>query len=112
MGRHFCVEGGNMYIYTTGGEFLLDLGVFPRELNLFEAEVAWRISPWLAVVEDVLQRTVDRASIILQLNEYSYQQLPFEVLEDYFRDGEETKVLAVLAAETPLVVEQRVPGDT
>ena len=112
MSRHFCVAGGNMYIYTTGGEFILDLGVFPEELNLFEAEVAWRISPWLAVAEDVLQRTVDRASIILQLNEYSYQQLPYDVLEDYFRDGEEAKVLAVMAVEAPLVIEQRVPGDT
>ncbi len=71
MSKYFCVAGGNMYIYTTGGEFILDLGVFPEELNLFEAEVAWRISSWLAVAEDVLQRTVDRASIILQLNEYS-----------------------------------------
>lgn len=101
-------------MFTTGGEFLLDLGVFPMELNLFEAEVAWRISPWIAVVEDVLQRTADRASIILQLNDYSYQQLPHEMLEDYFRDGEESKVLAVLIreAEAQLVVGQQVPGDT
>ncbi len=103
-----------MYIFTTGGEFLLDLGVFPRELNLFEAEVAWRISPWLAVVEDVLQRTFDRASIILQFNDYSFQQLPLDVLEDYFRDGEASRVLEVLAveAEAKLVVGQQVPRDT
>ena len=99
MGRYFCVAGGNLYIYTTGGEFLLDLNVFPRELNLFEADVAWRISPWLAVVEDVLQRTADRASIILQLNDYSYLQMPYDVLEDYFRDGEESRVLEVMAVE-------------
>jgi hypothetical protein len=102
------VAGGNLYIFTTGGEFILDLGVFPREMDLFGAEAAWRISPWLAVVEDVLQRTIDWASIILQLNDYSYMQMPLDVLEDYFRDGEEARVLEVLEveAEAQLLVEQ------
>ncbi len=85
MGRHFCVSEGNLYIFTTGGEFLLDLNVFPGELNLFEAEVGWKLSPWIAVAEDVLQRSVDRASIILQLNDYSYMQVSSGLLEDYFR---------------------------
>lgn len=104
MGRHFCVSGGNMYIFTTGGEFVLDLGVFPSELNLFEAEAGWKLSPWIAVAEDVLQRSVDRASIILQLNGYSYKQVAFDVLENYFRDGDETPVLLEVEERVPLVV--------
>ena len=104
MGRHFCVSEGNLYIFTTGGEFLLDLNVFPGELNLFEAEVGWKLSPWIAVAEDVLQRSVDRASIILQLNDYSYMQVSSGLLEDYFRDGDESHVLLEAEERIPLVV--------
>ncbi len=104
MGRHFCVSGGNLYIFTTGGEYLLDLGVFPSELNLFEVEVGWRLSPWLAVAEDVLQRSVDRASIILQLNDYSQIQVASGLLEDYFRDGDDSHVLLEVEERVPLVV--------
>lgn len=104
MGKYYCVAGGNLYIYTTGGEFLLDLNVFPQELNMFEAEVAWRISPWIAVVEDVLQRTVDRASIVLQLNDYRYLELEQELLDDYFRVGDDSKVALEIEAKAPLLV--------
>ncbi len=83
---------------------ILDLNVFPRELNMFEAEVAWRISPCIAVVEDVLQRTADRAGIILQLNDYSYTPLAGELLEDYFRDGDDAGLLVALEVEVPLLV--------
>ena len=83
---------------------MLDLGVFPGELNLFEAEVGWRLSPWIAVAENVLQRSVDRASIILQLNDYSYRQVAFDLLEDYFRDGDESHVLLEVEERVSLVV--------
>ncbi len=29
MGRHYCVAGECLYIFTTGGEALLDLKAFP-----------------------------------------------------------------------------------
>ena len=45
MGRHYNLAGGNLYIFTTEQDRLLDLGVFPSELNLFEAESSLRISP-------------------------------------------------------------------
>jgi len=45
LGRYFSVTEGNLYIFTTDGDGLPDLGVFPKELNLFEAESTWRISP-------------------------------------------------------------------
>lgn len=104
MGKYYCVSGGNLYIFTTRGEFLLDLNVFPRELNMFEAEVAWRISPWIAVVENVLQRTVDRASIILQLNDYRSLDVPQDLLDDYFREGDDSKVIIAVEEKTPMVV--------
>jgi hypothetical protein len=41
------------------------LKVFPSELNHFEAELSWPISPSLVVVEEVLHQTAERAGIIL-----------------------------------------------
>lgn len=96
MGRHYSVAEGNLYIYTTGRDRLLDLGVFPKELNLFEADSAWRISPWIAVVEDVLQRAIEMAQIILQLNDYERVSVPVPALEHYFLDGDEYSLLETI----------------
>ncbi|MCJ7732454.1 hypothetical protein MUP51_09075 [Candidatus Bathyarchaeota archaeon] len=93
MGRHYNVTGGNLYIFTTERDRLLDLGVFPKELSLFEAESSWRISPWIAVVEDVLQKASEMAQIILQLNDYEKINLPLRALEHYFLDGDEYSLL-------------------
>ncbi len=96
MGRHYSVAGGNLYIYTTGRDRLLDLGVFPKELNLFEVESAWRISPWIAVVENVLHKAVDMAQIILQLNDYEKVNITVPALEHYFMDGDEYSLLETI----------------
>lgn len=107
MGRHYSVTGGNLYIFTTGRDRLLDLGVFPKELNLFEAESAWRISPWIAVVEDVLQKAAEMAQIILQLNDYEKINLPSRILEHYFLDGDEYSLLETIrevSVEAPPIV--------
>ncbi|MFW6109404.1 MAG: hypothetical protein ACOC6N_03040, partial [archaeon] len=96
MGRHYSLTGGNLYIFTTGQDRLLDLGVFPEELNLFEAESAWRISPWIAVVENVLQKVVETAQLILQLNGYEKINLSSRDLEYYFLNGDEHVLLQVI----------------
>ena len=96
MGKHYSVTEGNLYIFTTGSDRLLNLGVFPSELNLFESESAWRISPWLAVVEGVLQKAAEMAQIILQLNEYEKINLPVKILEHYFLDGDEYSLLETI----------------
>ena len=96
MGRHYNLEGGNLYIFTTEQDRLLDLGVFPSELNLFEADSSWRISPWVAVVENVLQRAAEMAQIILQLNDYMKTNVPLRALEHYFLDGDEYSLLEVM----------------
>ena len=96
MGKHYSVTGGNLYIFTTGRDRLLNLGVFPSELNLFEADSAWRISPWLAVVDGVLQKAAEMAQIILQLNEYEKINLPVKILEHYFLDGDEYSLLETI----------------
>jgi hypothetical protein len=96
MGRHYSLKEGNLYIFTTGQDRLLDLGVFPKELNLFEAESDWRISPWIAVVENVLQKSAEMAQIILQLNDYEKIDVPSRYLDNYFVDGNEYQLIQTL----------------
>ncbi len=98
MGRHYSLTGGggNLYIFTTDRDRLLDLGVFPRELNLFETDSAWRISPWVAVVEEILQKAADMAQIILHLNDYKKVDVPLNTLEHYFLDGDEYSLLETI----------------
>lgn len=96
MGKYYSVAGGNLYIYTTGRDSLLDLEFFPKELNLFETESTWRISPRIAVVENVLQKTTENAQIILHLNDYKQVNLLLQFLEQYFRDGDEYSLLEAI----------------
>ena len=50
MGKYYSRIGGNLYIYVTRGDSLIDLKYFPNELNLFTAESAWRIKDKMAIV--------------------------------------------------------------
>ena len=105
MGKHFTVEDGNLYIFTTMGDQMLNLNEFPTELNLFEAESSWRISPWVAVVEDVLQRQLEKAQIILRLHGYERVDMRREVLESYFIEGDEKRLLQVITLAEPELVD-------
>ena len=105
MGKHFSVEDGNLYIFTTMGDQMLNLNAFPTELNLFEAESSWTISPWVAVVEDVLHRQLEKAQIILRLHGYELVEARREALEAYFIDGDEGWLLQVITVAEPELVE-------
>ncbi len=98
MGKHFAVEGGNLYIFTTGTDVMLNLNSFPSELDMFEADTSWRVSPWVAVVEDVLHRQLERAQIVLRLHGYERASLPKGALESYFVDGRESIIIEMLLA--------------
>jgi hypothetical protein len=93
LGRYFAVDEGDLYVFATGEDVLLSLNSFPRGLDLFGADTAWRVSPWVAVVEDVLQRHLERALIVLRLHGYERASIPKEALEAYFLDGDELRVV-------------------
>lgn len=84
---------------------MLNLNVFPEELNLFEAESSWRISPWVAVVEDVLHRQLEKAQIMLQIHGYEHVKAPKKTLEAYFLEGDERQLLQVITLAEPKRVE-------
>jgi hypothetical protein len=99
------VEDGNLYIFTTMGDQMLNLNAFPGELNLFEAESSWRVSPWVAVVEDVLQRQLEKAQIILQLHGYECVDAQRDALEAYFIGGDERRLMQAIKVVEPELVE-------
>jgi hypothetical protein len=106
MGKHFSYDNGCLYIFTTGGEGLLNLNIFPKELNLFEVKSTWRIAPWAAVVEDVPQHRLEDAQIILQLNGYEKVNVSGGILDSYFLDGQEAKILRSILAPKPVRLEE------
>ncbi len=90
---------------------MLNLNAFPGDLNLFEAESSWRISPWVAVVEDVLQRQLEKAQIILQLHGYERVNVQKEALESYFIGGDERRLMrTITVAEAGLVEVASIDG--
>jgi hypothetical protein len=106
MGKYYSLENGNLYIFTTGTDSLIDLYVFPRELNLFEANSAWRISPRVAVVEDILHRTAEKAKIVLNLHEYEEVIVESERIESYFLDSDEGNLIEGIALKLDLHLQE------
>ncbi len=84
---------------------MLNLNAFPTDLNLFEAESSWRISPWVAVVEDVLQRQLEKAQIILRLHGYERVKVRKELVDSYFLEGDERRLLQGITVAEPKLVE-------
>ena len=99
MGKYYSRIGGNLYIYVTRGDSLIDLKYFPNELNLFTAESAWRIKDKMAIVNDADDANADKAEIILSLNSYKRWDHSAEILEQYYASDEE-----LLLQEEPEVV--------
>ena len=68
---------------------MVDLKLFPPELNLFESESAWRINDRMAIVNDAEESSLDQAEIILELNGFRRRDLEEGLLERYFTLGDE-----------------------
>jgi len=103
MGKYYSIKGGDIYVYVTGGDELLDLRVFPAEVGLFGRDVGWRASPLIAVSEGADGRSLELAEVFLRLEGYGPRELGREVLEGYFLGGDE----AVLEAGVPALVSGR-----
>ena len=76
---------------------MVDLKLFPPELNLFESESAWRINDRMAIVNDAEESSLDQAEIILELNGFRRRDLEERLLERYFTLGDE----AILTGRLP-----------
>jgi len=98
MGKFYSRHGRNLYIYLVQDEGVVDLDIFPDELNLFNTEAAWRIKNNMAIVNDADDSDIDKAEIILSLNSYKRWDHREEALERYFALGDES-VLGVMPLE-------------
>ena len=67
MGRYYSRHGGNLYIYVTQDDAMISLDFFPKELNLFDSDVAWRIKDNMAVVNDADESDIDKAEMMKEL---------------------------------------------
>ena len=81
---------------------MIDLDMFPSELNLFGAESAWRIKNKMAIVKDADETDIDKAEAILSKNSYRRWDQPEEVLERYYTSGDES-ILGEMIAIPPEV---------
>jgi hypothetical protein len=98
MVKFYSRHGRNLYIYLVQEEGVVDLAIFPDELNLFDSEEAWRIKNNMAIVNDADDSDIDKAEIILSLNSFKRWDHPEEALERYFTLGDES-VLGVIPLE-------------
>lgn len=92
MGRFYTRKKGSLYIYVIGKEELIEPNAFPEELNLFGAESAWRLNNWMAISREVQEEKMDRAERILRMNGFNAKSLEEQVLEEYFRSGDESLI--------------------
>jgi hypothetical protein len=89
---------------------MIDLRIFPPELNLFESESAWRIKNNMAIVNDAEESDIDKAEIILSLNYFKRWDHTEEVLEAYYADGDES-VLDEYKVEVPVKAPEVIKED-
>jgi len=98
MGRYYSRHDGDLYIYVTKNATMVDLSLFPPELELFDYAEPRSVNGKMAVVKGAAERNVDKAEIILSLNGFEKRDLPREILEQYYDSGDE----AVLDGEDQL----------
>jgi len=78
---------------------MIDLKVFPPELNLFGAESDWRVNDRVAIIRGAKEENLDKAEIILELNGFTKRDLDEELLERYFTRRDE-----MIIEEEPLSI--------
>ena len=89
MGRYYSRHDGDLYIYVTKNDPMVDLSLFPPELGLFDYAEPRRVNGKMAVVKGAAETNVDKAETILSLNGFEKRDLPREILEQYYDSGDE-----------------------
>ncbi|TET71252.1 hypothetical protein E3J39_04965 [Candidatus Bathyarchaeota archaeon] len=86
--KFYSRQGRNLFIYVRERGDLIDLDLFPEELNLFGPESAWRLNNKAVIVSDVEEGSLDRAEAILEENGFRRWDHDEEVLVHYFTRGD------------------------
>lgn len=92
MGKYYSRRKGGLYIYVTGSDELIDLTLFPSELNLFESDASWKISPNMAICNAVSNETFKKAEEIIKKQGFKRRILKSRTLENSFLTGRRIKL--------------------
>lgn len=86
--RFYSRQGKNLFIYVREKGNMIDLDLFPEEIELFGPESAWRLNNKAVIVSDAKERSLDRAEAILKENGFRRWDHAEEVLVHYFSLGD------------------------
>ena len=98
MGKYYTIIDNSIYIYTTGSDGILDISKLPRSLEIFNENVQWQISPWLAMSQTNKQDSLKILEEILISQGFINTLICQSVLENYFITGN-TEILSKLIEE-------------
>jgi len=92
MGRFYTRHEDNLFIYVTKNDPMLDVELFPSDMDLFHHDEARMIREKIAIAKVKDDDSYERAEIVLKLNGFRENELPSGVLFHYFAVGEESVV--------------------
>jgi hypothetical protein len=90
MGRYYSRIDGDLYIYVTMNDPMVDLSLFPPELDLLDTAKPRKINEKMAIITGAAEANADKAEIILSLNGFRKRDYERETLEHYYVHGDES----------------------
>jgi len=95
-GKFYSVHDDTLYIFKTRKDEYIDLHSFPESYNLFETESSWRLSPWIAISNNVSPENLKKTGTLLELELHVRVFVDKELLETYFLGGDESVLVPEL----------------
>lgn len=95
-GKFYSIHDDTLYIFKTRKDEYLDLQSFPESYSLFETESSWRLSPWIAITNNVSPENLKKTETLLELELHIRVFMDKELLESYFLDGDESEIIPEL----------------
>lgn len=92
MGRFYTRHEDKLFIYVTKNDPMLDVDLFPPDLDLFHNEGTRMVREKIAIGKVRDDDSFERAATVLRLNGFRENQLPSGMLYHYFAVGEESVV--------------------
>ncbi len=92
MGRFYTRHEDKLFIYVTKNDPMLDVDLFPPDLDLFHHEGTRMVREKIAIGKVRDDESFERAATVLRLNGFRENQLPSGMLYHYFAVGEESVV--------------------
>lgn len=92
MGRYYTRLEGKLYIYVTKNDLMMNIDLFPPELNLSQPDDYEGIKDKVVVLESKDKGSIDKAEMILILNGFKRGKHSLEVLNHYSTVGDESVI--------------------